>query len=385
MRCTTMFLPVLLMGSSLTLAAADRWPHHDAPGHFSRSSVQHVNTTILNTTSMVEFTYDPLIGLDAPKVLPVNRTTWDWWYFDVVSDELASGDLSSLAVTFFIASPFGYEPLTNYTTTLASTIMGTFKNGTPIFINGYPDQATVRSEGDVSAGQWGDYGSWQASPDGKLWTLFYNDPSNGVSGSMTLERRAPPHLPCGPVETGGTEQLLPHVGWANIVPDAVGTVNFTVNGSALAFSGVGYHDKNWGDASFLSGIGNWYWGHGRLGPYTVVFFDAQSTSGGSYTSAYVAKDGKILSSSCVAGKSVVARPWGGDDTYPPGPTTGNPAGFEIVFAEVEGKEFRVNVTSVLNPINWPGYYARWLGLLDGGFTDGSGRWTGVMLDEQLNI
>ena len=149
-----MLLPILTVGSSLTLIAARGWPHHKAPGQFlSRSNVEHVNTTILNTTSTVEFTYDSSIGLDAPKVHPVNRTTWDWWYFDVVSDELASGDLSSLAITFFIASPFGYEPLTDNTTTLASTIMGTFKNGTPIFINGYPDQATVVSEGDVTDGQ----------------------------------------------------------------------------------------------------------------------------------------------------------------------------------------------------------------------------------------
>lgn len=56
---------------------------------------------------------------------------------------------------------------------------------------------------------------------------------------------APAHYPCGPIETpaGQSFELAPNLGWANAVPDARGTVDMTVNGERVQFSGFGYHDK----------------------------------------------------------------------------------------------------------------------------------------------
>ena len=36
---------------------------------------------------------------------------------------------------------------------------------------------------------------------------------------------------------------MPHVGWANAVPDPQATVDFEIGGTTLAFSGAGYHDN----------------------------------------------------------------------------------------------------------------------------------------------
>lgn len=36
---------------------------------------------------------------------------------------------------------------------------------------------------------------------------------------------------------------MPHIGWANAVPDAKAKVDFEIGGVALAFTGPGYHDK----------------------------------------------------------------------------------------------------------------------------------------------
>jgi hypothetical protein len=58
-----------------------------------------------------------------------------------------------------------------------------------------------------------------------------------------LSQRAPPHFSCGLVEPGASEVILPHVGWVNTVPDARATVDIEINGTALSFSGTGYHDK----------------------------------------------------------------------------------------------------------------------------------------------
>ena len=35
----------------------------------------------------------------------------------------------------------------------------------------------------------------------------------------------------------------PNIGWSNAIPDAVGEVNFSIDGSTLIFSGAAYHDK----------------------------------------------------------------------------------------------------------------------------------------------
>jgi len=54
------------------------------------------------------------------------------------------------------------------------------------------------------------------------------------------------------VEAGASEVILPHVGWANAVPDARATVDIEVNGTAISFSGIGYHDKVRDSALILS-------------------------------------------------------------------------------------------------------------------------------------
>ena len=38
-------------------------------------------------------------------------------------------------------------------------------------------------------------------------------------------------------------ELMPHVGWANAIPDATAYVELDVNGTSVKFSGRGYHDS----------------------------------------------------------------------------------------------------------------------------------------------
>jgi len=344
-----------------------------------------VNTTLLNTTSDVEWTYAGT-SLDGPKVHPVNATTFDWWYFDAVSSNLAQGDLSSVVINFYTLSSVAFPSNSNTSTILDTSISGTFANGTPFGFDAYPAHATIATYGDSSAGSWGGDSEWSSSPDLVHWTIFFNDAALGINGSMTLTSIAPPHLPCGPVTEGATERLMPHIGWANAVPDSAAEVHFNINGTDLSFTGPGYHDKNWSDQPFVESVGSWYWGHGHLGRYSIIWFDARDQGGNEYFSSYVAKGGRILSGSCVNGSSVLVRPWGGEDAYPPPATTANPDGFVVIFPDVEGKSMRVNVTTVAATVEFEDVYDRWLGTLEGGFVDGSGgNWTGVALYEEFKV
>jgi hypothetical protein len=91
---------------------------------------------------------------------------------------------------------------------------------------------------------------------------------------------APPRYNCGPDVPGTSEIAFLNVGWANAVPDADATVEFNINGSLLQFTGLGYHDQNWGLSPFIDDVSHTYWGHARVGPYSVVFSDVQSPAGG---------------------------------------------------------------------------------------------------------
>ncbi|KAK5683567.1 hypothetical protein LTS10_005100 [Elasticomyces elasticus] len=346
----------------------------------------YLNSTILTTPSTAEFTY-PGTGLDGPKVHPVNGTNFDWWYFDAVSDDLAEGDLSSVIIVFYTLSQTAFFGQRLNDSVLAVSIAGTLRDGTPNYINLQPGEATITTLGDSSAGQWGsgpNNASWSSSPDLRTWVVTFNNEI--VNGSLTMTSIAPPHLPCGLPTPFATELIIPHVGWVNAIPDALTSVDFTINGSSLQFSGAGYHDKNWGDQPLFDVEEYWYWGHGRLGPYSIVWFDAGSlVDGEEHFSAYVARNGRMISGSCVAGESVVARPWGNETVVPLHPPTNGSApaeGFEIIFAEVEGKEMRVNVTNVvsLTPLGAP--IARWTGTMEGGF-EGERVWTGVALYEEI--
>ena len=135
---------------------------------------------------------------------------------------------------------------------------------------------------------------------------------------------------------------------------------------------------------FFSEVRSWYWGHAHLGPYSIVWFDALSLVGEEYFSAYVAREGEILTGSCQE-NIVVVRPWGGEDTYPPPPNAKYPQGFEVTFADVEGKELRVNVTNVDVVIPYGKVYDRIIGTVQGGFVGESEIWTGVAQYEQFKV
>jgi hypothetical protein len=121
----------------------------------------------------------------------------------------------------------------------------------------------------------------------------------------------------------------------------------------------------------MDSVESWYWGHGRLGPYSIVWFSYLSLSdptNTTYVSSYVAKDGELLVSACNSSVLTV-RPIGSPDTtggrYPP--RVGDvPKGFRLEYDLGEGNgQLNVNV-SIRMLITGDGeYYMRWTGDLVG--------------------
>ena len=140
--------------------------------------------------------------------------------------------------------------------------------------------------------------------------------------------------------------------------------------------------QNWADRPFFNdSVLSWYWGHASLGPYSIVWFDAIDTEGTEHFSSYVARDGEILAANC-ENSTVIVRPWGGEDTYPPPAGTETPDGFIVTFADVDGQEFRVNVTTFATPVPIP-LYNRFIGTAEGSFAGGNETFVGVASYEQF--
>ena len=58
-----------------------------------------------------------------------------------------------------------------------------------------------------------------------------------------IRQRAPGHYPCGPIAPGENMAVSPGLGWSNSLPDSEARVEFVLNGTALSFTGAGYHDQ----------------------------------------------------------------------------------------------------------------------------------------------
>lgn len=267
----------------------------------------------------------------------------------------------SVVVVLYNSGPMGFFN-TYHVGPLSASITGSFANGTLFSVTVEATGGAVITADDRGiAGEWlgtgfSFFGTSLERPRPK-YVVAIDAPEFGIFGKITLESVSPAHFPCGPNVPGANEKLLPNVFWSNAVPDAVASVDLSIGGSRLKFNkGIGYHDKNWGDDTFTTATTHWYWGHGRAGPYSLVFFDAFDATGKEYYSGYVTKDGKVLESSCKK-NAVVARPWGENSDYPPLATTPAPQGLEVVFDLGDNRTLVANVTTGLVVID-AGVYVR---------------------------
>ncbi|KAJ7158013.1 hypothetical protein C8R43DRAFT_1234438 [Mycena crocata] len=344
-----------------------------------------IPSTVQNGTSQAQF-ISSATGLDAPKVQPINGSAFDWWYFDVVSTDPTV--LSSVVVTFFTSSQNAFPLLDASDSITVARIWVTFLNGTRWSAESDGDSATVRAAGDGSSGVWHGTGfSWIGTPAAG-YVVAIDAPHIGVTGSISFRSVAPGHYPCGPIEAGQNMQVGPGIGWANAIPDAAASVNLSIGGTKLAFTGTGYHDKNWSDQVFTANVATWYWGHGRIGPYSIVWFDFIDVTGAEFVSAYAAKDNAIITASCTLG-SINVRPTGQNATFPPVISTGNPSGYHIDMDLGADGKFAVDV-GVLAPLNGVNpVYARAIGNISGEVVpvDGTAttRLTGMALFEQFKL
>jgi predicted secreted hydrolase len=95
--------------------------------------------------------------------------------------------------------------------------------------------------------------------------------------------------------------------WLPAVPSGSTSGTLQVAGKTWSVAGSGYHDHNWGNASMLMLMHDWYWGRAQVGPYTVItsYITASTYYGGeSGSTFFLAKGGKVVAED---GKAVTCR------------------------------------------------------------------------------
>ncbi|KAL4734173.1 hypothetical protein BDV11DRAFT_209609 [Aspergillus similis] len=312
-------------------------------------------------------------NLDGPKMrTAANCTSFDFWYFDAFST-------STQRLQSILSSAIQVTPRRN-PNPLAVQVSGTFDKGTQFSGQVFASKGVVIDSGEdgISASWDGSGASFRGTSLEKPnpeYSIKFDSPSISVTGNVRLQADAdaidfhcsaqPPHYPCNPNVEGLNTLLLPHLHWANAVPDAVATVNLKINGTNFRIdNGVDYHDKNWVDTSVITSPKYWDLGQARLRPYSVVWYDLLDYGNNEHAYAYVTRDGKLVSVSCAA-NAVRVRQSGPNATYPPTGGIPEATGLTARFDLGEGQIFALNLTKDAI-VHDETVYARALGSVTGG-------------------
>jgi hypothetical protein len=342
--------------------------------------VKHLSNTPFIGDTKADFISKPY-NFEAPHLSAANGSSFQWWWFDVLT---SSTNRSALNIIFFDAANAAF-PLTLQPNNLLSIFISAYSaNGTQYEYSIPIDSATVKwgngSKLDLGNGVIGNFLSDSingtfSSPIGlSSFSIEVSSPTFGIEGSLNFKSTAPPHYACS-TNIGANQALevLPNIGWANAMPSAsvTGTFSFGNGTESLHFhNALGYHDMNWSTQSLFSAIDSWYWGHAKLGPYTIVWFDGLDKEGVEHSNAYVAhENGEILLASCSPG-SVTVRPQGKGAQYPPDSQHSGFSSLHVVFETSKGP-FVVDVVPGGTNLAYPGLYQLDFGSVKGGLQGGA--------------
>jgi hypothetical protein len=122
--------------------------------------------------------------LDDPHLVLVDSTSWEWWYYDVISPD----GYSSFAMAFFAAPRSGFSLLLDFESIDLVSVWGSFPNGSAFTSSVPASKAIVEGREDGSSGVWEGTGvSWAGAGDGSQYVVTFDSPGVGITGSLILD------------------------------------------------------------------------------------------------------------------------------------------------------------------------------------------------------
>ncbi|KAF2260491.1 hypothetical protein CC78DRAFT_547463 [Lojkania enalia] len=268
----------------------------------------------------------PNVALDKPRLIPrPNVTSFDMWYFDGVNRANIN---ESVTVTFYLATNASIPFRSDSTTSISLDLALTFADGTQNFfqinsaIGGY-GWAMIHTMGPGSNSTFTLGAKWASNWDGTEYVVNVEgaEREHRFEGELKLSSAAPARYPCHLASdlTGRNISLevMPKLGWTNILPDARASAKFTLTNldldtqesseQTIAFeNGIGFHDQLWSDRPFPLIAQYWSRGHVRLSPFgndtgamwSLVWFHGIDRRGKVHNSAYISASGTSILLDC---------------------------------------------------------------------------------------
>ena len=123
--------------------------------------------------------------------------------------------------------------------------------------------------------------------------------------------------------------------WLPSVPQGKAEVTIIVNGAEPQhYTGIGYHDHNWGNISMLKLMHNWYWARGKIANYSLIasYITAEKRYGSKIFPVFMlAKDGKVIAEDATkvhfSTRDVAIEP-----------DTGKPVASQVIYEYTDGAE-----------------------------------------------
>jgi predicted secreted hydrolase len=210
------------------------------------------------------------------------RGSFEWWYFDSKLD-----DGSTMVIIFYTKNPIKAEaPLDPWIS----------------FELTRPDGAKVTRErrfrpSDFSASKEGcDIRMGSNSLRGDLRDYSIRLELDGVVADLSLHGTQAAWRP-------GTGHMVfksnkdRYFAWLPAVPQGRIEGSLRIDGRSEEVRGLGYHDHNWGDASMLELMHDWYWGRAQIGDYSVIaayIVASDKFGGGAGTVFMLSRNGVVV-------------------------------------------------------------------------------------------
>lgn len=179
-----LYLPVLLWTLNASASAIQK----SLPGWAHTETIPALQA---NVSSIAKFTADS-IGMDEPHVHPINETSYEWFYFDAVSND----GKYSVVVVFYTAPETGFMgggPAYN----ILPVSIHTSIPGKDDFYSDrrYAKEAVVNSVGNGANGQWVGTGmSFTGKADLSHYTIKVD--TEDVKGCVEFKAVSPRITPC---------------------------------------------------------------------------------------------------------------------------------------------------------------------------------------------
>jgi hypothetical protein len=214
----------------------------------------------------VDIDINPLHPFESPKLLVLNSTTFEYWYFDSVSADGTSGAV----INFYRDPVLAYLGQGN----LRVMIDAVWSNGTRFSHTVFVDDSCVTVCGRETTGVWSSPSkdanfTFKISKDSETVDITISGPL--VSGTFRLKSNTPARYPHGELfpSPKASVALAPEFWWNEPIPSGAAHVCLTLNNTQFEIvGGVGGHERNYGAFDYEVLGKNWSWMRFVAGPYT---------------------------------------------------------------------------------------------------------------------